>query len=89
MSMQQTMLTRAAILALFLSMSTSVLAASHSKDPVPLRECSKHDRPTSDCHVHDMDTYRHLQLLERDKLGIHARREMHEFEREDRQKMKN
>tara|TARA_R110002167_G_scaffold38412_1_gene119611 strand:- start:276 stop:563 length:288 start_codon:yes stop_codon:yes gene_type:complete len=57
----------------------------HTKIP----KCPDHKAPTGDCHVVDESNYQHLKMVDRSNLGAHGRREMLEYQRASRSKIKN
>ena len=59
-------------------------AIANAAEPVqkmtPERECELHQPNTTDCHVHEKETYLHLKDQRPDKLPPHARAEYRELD---------
>lgn len=82
-------LAKLAMLALALPISATALAASDGKERQPEMACEVHKPATEDCHVHDTNTYRHMRMQERSKMGPHGRHEMMEQQRKAEQNIRH
>lgn len=90
--MYKSLLVYVATAMLGVATTTTANSSAHSRPDEQQNRastCAKHERPTTDCHVHDVETYQHLRMQDREKLGEHAKQEMKQFERELWQRMRN
>lgn len=78
-----------AILALVVPFSATAIAASDEKAQQPGKNCEVHKPPMDDCHVHDVRTYQHMRLEDRDKMSPHAQHEMREHMRKAQQEKRD
>lgn len=73
-----------------IALIVAVPLTSHAAEPeqTSLRECPVHQPLTSDCHVHEKDTYFHLRGKATHSLPPHAKADYRKLDREHSMQLK-